>query len=62
MRPEECHGCKWFYARTIKGFTEYMCSYSRYHQTGMKYGRLVNIKRKKHVIKKKYEYETYIKL
>lgn len=52
MRPEECHGCKWFYARTIKGFTEYMCSYTRFHQTGMKYGRLVNIKRKKNCKRK----------
>ena len=27
--------------------TEYMCSYVRNHQTGMKWGRLINIKRKK---------------
>ena len=52
MRPEECHGCKWFYARKIKCFTEYMCSYSRNHQTSMKGGRLVNIKRKKNCKRK----------
>lgn len=47
MKLENCHGCKWFYIRTIKGYTEYMCSYARNHQTGMKWGRLINIKRKK---------------
>ena len=47
MKLENCHGCKWFYIRTIKGYTEYMCSYVRNHQTGMKWGRLINIKRKK---------------
>lgn len=47
MKLENCHGCKWFYIRTIKGCTEYMCSYVRNHQTGMKWGRLINIKRKK---------------
>lgn len=29
MKLENCHGCKWFYIRTIKGYTEYMCSYVR---------------------------------
>lgn len=46
MKLENCHGCKWFYIRTIKGYTEYMCSYVRNHQTGMKWGRLINIKKK----------------
>ena len=45
MNPAYCDDCKWFYIRTIKRRTDYMCSYSRYHQTGMKFGRLVNIKR-----------------
>lgn len=51
MKLENCHGCKWFYIRTIKGYTEYMCSYVRNHQTGMKWGRLINIKRKRLVTK-----------
>lgn len=47
MNPCECHGCKWFYVRKLNGGKDYMCSYSKNHQSGMKYGRLVSIKRKK---------------
>lgn len=38
---------EWSHEDIIVGYTEYMCSYVRNHQTGMKWGRLINIKRKK---------------
>lgn len=47
MKLEYCNSCRWFYIRIIKGHTEYMCSYARNHQKGMKWGRLINIKKKK---------------
>lgn len=52
MNPCECYGCKWFYIRNINGYTDYMCSYSRNHQKGMKWGRLVSIKKKKNCKRK----------
>ena len=45
MKPFECHGCKWFYVRLINGTKEYFCTYSKNHQTGMKFGRIVGIHR-----------------
>lgn len=47
MRPEECRLCQWFYTRTYKGYTEHLCTYSFYHSRGVKFVRMVNIKRKK---------------
>lgn len=57
MNPCECHGCKWFYVRELNRGKDYMCSYSKYHQSGMKWGRLVSIKRKKTCNRK--EFKTY---
>lgn len=52
MCPFECHGCRWFYTRELKGIKEYYCTYSKNHQTGMKFGRVVSIRRIKSCNKK----------
>lgn len=31
MSPINCSDCKWFYARTIGGFTDYMCTWRRFN-------------------------------
>lgn len=41
----ECHGCKWFYTRKLKGTKECFCTYSKNHQEGMKFGRIIGIHR-----------------
>ena len=45
MKPFECHGCKWFYVKELKGFKECYCTYALYHRKGMKPGRCVGIHR-----------------
>lgn len=52
MEPCDCHGCRWFYIKRIDRYIEFMCTYTKNHQTGMKWGRLVNIKRIKHCNRK----------
>ena len=45
MKPFECHGCKWFYTKELKGFKEFYCTYALYHHKDMKPGRCVGIHR-----------------
>lgn len=45
MRPEECHGCKWFYTRKLKGVKEFFCTYSKNHQVRTNFGRIIGIHR-----------------
>lgn len=52
MNPAYCNECIWFYTRTIKGCTEYLCSYAKSHNNRIVWGRLVNIKRIKKCNKK----------
>jgi hypothetical protein len=54
MSPSECHSCKWFYIIELKGVKEYFCTYSKNHQTNMKFGRIVDIHRIKVVIERRY--------
>lgn len=45
MKPFECHGCKWFYTKELKGFKEFYCTYALHHHKDMKPGRIVGIHR-----------------
>ena len=52
MKPWECDGCKWCYRRAPMngGYcADYFCTFTRFNQPegSMKYGRIVNIERKK---------------
>lgn len=52
MRLKDCIGCEWLYTKTLSDTTEYLCTYSKFHQTGMKYGKNVHIERIKHCKKR----------
>lgn len=52
MTFADCYRCRWFYARRINGFADYMCTWRKYNANAVnKYGeikpltpgRLVNI-------------------